>query len=198
MRLFRTSQDTFLRRYRYEAEQRLDSYVQAEKISDDRYYLVKASDTQGLRETDTPDKEPVILPYIYYEKISDGPYANQTIRQELSALHLDNDEGYDMVCWTGLLGTRYQLKANGHILTATGDLLGSYHDIQSNNSGNGELNELGQAQVITGEWQYPVGVTYGDEEKASAILSPKVKLTAIEAVTERPYPQSRRSGFSPR
>lgn len=181
MRLFRTSQDTFLRRYRYEAEQRLDSYVQAEKISDDRYYLVKASDTQGLLETDTPDKEPVILPYIYYEKISDGPYANQTIRQELSALQLDNDEGHDMVRWTGLLGTRYQHKANGHILTATGDLLGSYHDIQSNNSGNGDLNELGQAQVIvTGEWQYPVGVTYGDEKKASAILSPKVKLTAIE------------------
>ena len=70
-----------MRRYRYEAEQRLDSYVKAEKISEDRYYLVKASDTQGLRETDTPDKEPVILPYIYYEKISDGPHANQTIRQ---------------------------------------------------------------------------------------------------------------------
>ena len=36
----------------------------------------------------------VILPYIYYEKISDGPHANQTIR-ELSALQLDNDEGHD-------------------------------------------------------------------------------------------------------
>ncbi len=65
MRLFRTSQDTFLRRYRYETEERLDSYMVAEKITDNRYYRVKASDTQGLRETDTPDKEPSLLPEIY-------------------------------------------------------------------------------------------------------------------------------------
>jgi LPS-assembly protein len=50
MRLFRTSQDTFLRRYRYAADDRLDSYIVAEKITDNRYYRVKASDTQGLRE----------------------------------------------------------------------------------------------------------------------------------------------------
>ena len=181
MRLYRTSQDTFLRRYRYEADQRLDSYVQAQKISDNRYYLVKASDTQGLRETDTPDKEPVLLPFIYYEKISDGPFANQTIRKELSALQLDNDEGHEMVRWTGLLGTRYQHKYNNHIFTTTGDLLGSYHDIHANGTDPEQVNELGQAQVIvTGEWQYPLGITYGEDNSASAIISPKIKLTGIE------------------
>ena len=181
MRLYRTSQDTFLRRYRYTTDQRLDSYVKAQKISDDRYYLVKASDTQGLRETDTPDKEPVLLPFIYYDKVSDGPFANQTIRKELSALQLDNDEGHEMVRWTGLLGTRYQHKYNNHIFTTTGDLLGSYHDIHANGTDPEKVNELGQAQVIvTGEWQYPLGITYGEGDRASAIISPKIKLTGIE------------------
>lgn len=181
MRLYRTSQDTFLRRYRYTTDQRLDSFVKAQKISDNRYYLVKASDTQGLRKTDTPDKEPVLLPFIYYEKISDGPFANQTIRKELSALQLDNDEGHEMVRWTGLLGTRYQHKYNNHILTTTGDLLGSYHDIHANGTDAEKVNELGQAQIIvTGEWQYPIGITYGEGDRASAIISPKIKLTGIE------------------
>ena len=181
MRLHRTSQDTFLRRYRYTTEQRLDSYVKAQKISDNGYYLVKASDTQGLRETDTPDKEPVLLPFIYYETVGDGPFANQTVRKELSALQLDNDEGYEMVRWTGLIGSRYQHKYNNHIFTVTGDLLGSYHDIHANGTDPENLNELGQAQMIaTGEWQYPIGITYGKDNSASAIVSPKIKLTGIE------------------
>ena len=181
MRLFRTSQDTFLRRYRYETEERLDSYMVAEKITDNRYYRVKASDTQGLRETDTPDKEPSLLPEIYFEKITDGPFANQTIRQELSAQSLNNDEGHDILRWTGLLGTRFQHKMNGHVLTATGDLLGTYHDIRSNASGSGDTHEVGQGQVImTGGWQYPLGITYGNGNTASAIITPRIKFTGIE------------------
>ena len=75
MRLFRTSQDTFLRRYRYATDDRLDSHLVAEKITDNRYYRIKISDTQGLRETDTPDSEPSLLPHIYFEKEVDGPFA---------------------------------------------------------------------------------------------------------------------------
>jgi hypothetical protein len=48
-----------------------------------------------------------------------GPFANQTIRQELTAQSLQNDEGHDMVRWTGLLGTRLQHKMDGHVLIAT-------------------------------------------------------------------------------
>ncbi len=181
MRLFRTSQDTFLRRYRYATDDRLDSHLVAEKITDNRYYRIKISDTQGLRETDTPDSEPSLLPHIYFEKEVDGPFANQTIRQELTAQSLQNDEGHDMVRWTGLIGTRFQHKMDGHLLIATGDLLGAYHDIQSNPSGSGETQELGQGQVImTGEWQYPVGITFGNQKTASAIITPKIKLTGIE------------------
>ena len=181
MRLFRTSQDTFLRRYRYAADDRLDSYIVAEKITDNRYYRVKASDIQGLREADTPDSEPSLLPHIYFEKVVDGPFANQTIRQELTSQSLQNDEGHDMVRWTGLLGTRLQHKMDGHVLIATGDLLGTYHDIQSNPSGSGETQGLGQGQVImTGEWQYPLGITYGNQKTASAIITPKIKVTGIE------------------
>jgi hypothetical protein len=113
--------------------------------------------------------------------VVDGPFANQTIRQELTAQSLQNDEGHDMVRWTGLLGTRLQHKMDGHVLIATGDLLGTYHDIQSNPSGSGETQELGQGQVImTGEWQYPLGITYGNQKTASAIITPKIKVTGIE------------------
>ncbi|MEC7208537.1 MAG: LptA/OstA family protein, partial [Pseudomonadota bacterium] len=92
-RLFRASQDTFLRRYRYDSTQTLKSHVTATKLTDERYYRVTMSDVQGLREEDTQDREPTILPSVYYSKITKGPFRDQIVRRELTALQLDNDEG---------------------------------------------------------------------------------------------------------
>ena len=33
---------------------------------------------------------------------------------------------------------------------------------------------------MTGEWQYPLGITYGNQKTASAIITPKIKVTGIE------------------
>lgn len=180
MRLFRTSQDTFPRRYRYFEERRLESYFKAEKLSENRYYLIRSSDTQGLKSTDTTEYEPTILPHIYYEKLSNGPFKNQTIRRELSALQLDNDEGYEIVRWTGLIGSHQRFRSDGHIFTLTGDAMGSYHDIQSTGNQQDKTTEVGQGNMIaTGEWTYPLGLSYGSQNTSTAIISPKVKVTLI-------------------
>ena len=190
----RTSQDTFLRRYGYKTDTHLVSALTAQKITPDRYYAIKASDFQGLRETDDHDKELTILPSIYYEKIRKGAWKNQTIRTELSAMQIDNDHGHEMVRWTSLIGTHIKNDYNGHVLAGTADLMGSYHDVQKTNNPQDKLPELGQGHVIvTGEWSYPLGVMYGrdrrgkaregkDQEKRGkqmAIVSPKIKLTHI-------------------
>ena len=99
-RLVRTSQDTFLRRYKFNDSSSLKSEFTANRIKNDSYYLVEASDLQGLSATDTPDKEPTVLPHIYYENYRDGYRDGQTIRTEVSAIQLDNDEGHDLVRWS--------------------------------------------------------------------------------------------------
>ena len=179
--LQRSSQDTFLRRYRYDSEQTLKSHVTAMKLTDDRFYRVNMSDFQGLRETDTPDKEPTILPSVFYAKTSQGPFKDQTIRQELSALQLDNDEGYETVRWAALIGTERKMTLGSHILTTSGDILASYHDVQRSAVAMDKLTTFGQGNVIvSGEWEYPIGVQYGRKLADNAIITPRLKATVIE------------------
>ena len=61
-----------MRRYKFNTDYNLKSEIKAERIKKDKYYLVEASDLQAVRASDTPDKEPSILPHIYYESYSDG------------------------------------------------------------------------------------------------------------------------------
>ena len=179
--LQRSSQDTFLRRYRYDSEQTLKSHITATKMTNDRFYRVSMSDVQGLRETDTPDKEATILPSVFYAKTSPGPLRDQIIRQELSALKLDNDEGYETIRWTALLGTKRKITSGSHILTTSGDILASYHDVQRSAVTTDKLSTFGQGNVIvSGEWEYPVGVQYGYNMNENAIITPRLKATLIE------------------
>ena len=180
-RLYRASQDTFLRRYRYDSTQTLKSHITAKKLTNERFYQVTMSDVQGLREEDTQDTEPTILPSIYYSKITKGPYRDQIVRRELTALQVDNDEGHELVRWTALLGTERTYSYGGHILTASGDLLASYHDVQKTDDNTDKLSTFGQGNaIVSAEWKYPLGVHYGEGLGSTAILTPRVKTIVID------------------
>ena len=180
-RLYRASQDTFLRRYRYDSTQTLKSHITAKKLTNERFYQVTMSDVQGLREEDTQDTEPTILPSIYYSKITKGPYRDQIVRRELTALQVDNDEGHELVRWTALLGTERTYSYGGHILTASGDLLASYHDVQKTDDNTDKLSTFGQGNaIVSTEWKYPLGVHYGEGLGSTAILTPRVKTIVID------------------
>ncbi|MGB1684740.1 MAG: hypothetical protein ACPHDN_05960, partial [Candidatus Puniceispirillaceae bacterium] len=87
----RSSQDTFLRRYKFNTETSLKSSATAERVLSDRYYYVEASDRQALTTANKNTNEPTILPHIFYEKIQRGWRPQQQLRTEISALQLDND-----------------------------------------------------------------------------------------------------------
>ena len=179
--LQRSSQDTFLRRYGYNNNQILKSDVTATKLTNDRFYQATISDLQGLTQTDTPDKEPTILPSIFYAKTTQGPLKDQIVRQKLSALHLDNDEGYEIVRWTALLGTQRKIDIGNHILTTSGDILTSYHDVQKSPIDSEKLSTFGQGNfILSGEWEYPIGIQYGRNLREDAIISPRLKATVID------------------
>ena len=180
-RLYRASQDTFLRRYRYDSTQTLKSHITATKLTNERFYQVTMSDVQGLTEEYTQDTEPTILPSIYYSKITKGPYRDQIVRRELTALQVDNDEGHELVRWTALLGTERTYSYGGHILTASGDLLASYHDVQKTDDNTDKLSTFGQGNaIVSAEWKYPLGVHYGEGLGSTAILTPRVKTIVID------------------
>ncbi|MGC6537471.1 MAG: LPS-assembly protein LptD [Candidatus Puniceispirillaceae bacterium] len=176
-KILRTSQDTFMRRYGFNNSYNYVSSVTAERLKEDRYYEVKASDFQGLRASDTPDKEPVILPSIYYEKISDGFRNNQKMRTELSAIQLDNDQGHELVRWSGDVGLYEDHNLFGASLRSEAGIMVNAYDIQKKTDDNKHQGEIGQANpYLSLDWRAPFGIVTEDQY---ILLEPRAKITHI-------------------
>ena len=173
----RSSQDTFLRRYGYERTNALSSALTAEKLEHNRYYLIEASDYQGLRASDTPEKEPVVLPHIFYEKTRKEAIPHLTSKTEFSLLQLDNDEDNDMVRWTALQNYTHKTPLLDGIVTGQIDGMASYYDIQNSDDPAFALNQFGGVNVIgSAGWHRIIPTMFGTNP---ASVTPKVKFTAI-------------------
>ena len=109
--LKRTSQDTFLRRYNFNQDTSLKSNITASRIIDNRYYHVEVSDRQSLLASNKTFDETTVLPSIFYEKVEKGWRKNQSLRKELSAIQLDNDQGHDMARWSGIFEVAEEFRA---------------------------------------------------------------------------------------
>ena len=67
-----------------------------------------------------------------------------------------------------------------HILTTSGDILASYHDVQKSSLATDELSTFGQGNLIlSGDWEYPIGVQYGQNLSEDVIITPRLKATVI-------------------
>ena len=175
--IVRTSQDTFLRRYKFNPSYNLKSEVKAERIKPNRYYLVEASDFQGLRASDTPDKEPVVLPHIYYENYQDGFRENQQIRTEVSATKIANDQNHDMTRWSSDVRIQEEFSfLSGSLDTEVG-IMSSIYDIQKKTDASYHDGEIGQANpYFSVDWRAPVASI---SDLGVVMLEPRLKVSYI-------------------
>ena len=64
--------------------------------------------------------------------------------------------------------------------TTSGDILASYHDVQKSPLATDELSTFGQGNLIlSGDWEYPIGVQYGRNLSEDVIITPRLKATVI-------------------
>ena len=144
-RLHRASQDTFMRRYKFDSATALKSSVTAERLRENRYYRVEASDLQGLNSGDTPDREPVILPSVFYEKSQQGWKPSQKLRTEISAIQLDNDEEHDLARWSGTAEISEEFHRGPFVNSYTANVMASYYSLHGKPAAaTSKLGEFGQ------------------------------------------------------
>ncbi len=176
--LRRSSQDTFLRRYKLLDTTTMKSSVTAERIKPDRYYYVEMSDLQGLGAGDTPDYEPVILPRIFYEKVQTGWRPRQKLLTEISAIQLDNDQQHDLARWSGVAEISEEFNREPFITSYRANLTASYYAIHSKpDSATTDTGELGQVNpsVSIGA-RAPLVVSAWDR---TAIIEPQAQLVWV-------------------
>ena len=119
-----------MRRYKFNSATWLKSSATAERIKPDRYYYVEASDAQSLSAGTAADHQTTILPYVFYEDVKPGFRSSQTLKTEISAIQLDNDEGHDLSRWVGNIELTDQVGTGNLRTELRTALIGSYYSIQ--------------------------------------------------------------------
>ena len=177
-RLQRSSQDTFMRRYRFGDETSLNSTFIATRVIDDRYYEVKASDRQSMISSDKDINEQTVLPHVFYEKTSRGWRQNQRFRRELSILHLDNDEGYDLARWNGTFTLSEEIKMPLGITSYEGNISANHYSLDS--KPNNASSNLGDYTFATPSvaigWRIPTALA---SKSLISTLEPQAKFVYV-------------------
>ena len=177
-RLVRSSQDTFLRRYKFNTETSLKSIANAERIAPDRYYYVEASDRQSLTTANKNTNEPTILPHVFFEKFQKGWRPQQQLRTEISALQLDNDQDHDYARWSGVLEIAENIPLKQGIGNYNASFMANYYEIHSQSStANTKLGTVAQANPsLSLGWRIPIAVTgFG----RAAMIEPNAQVTYV-------------------
>ena len=176
--LRRASQDTFMRRYDFNDDTSLKSTISATRTIDNRYYRVEASDRQSLLASDKTLNEPTVLPSIFYEKIEKGWRENQKFRTELSAVQLDNDQGYDMARWSGSFEVAEDFDLPLGIANYEANATGHFYSIHT--KPDGAATSLGDISFVTPSlsvgWRLPIAVVGANR---TAIFEPQARLAFI-------------------
>ena len=178
MRLRRASQDTFMRRYKFDSDTSLKSEIVAQKQTQDRYYRVEMWDIQGLNAADTADTEPSVLPHVFYEKIRPGMRPSQRIKTEISAMQVDNDEEHDMSRWTGNVELSDEFEAGGITTELKAGVIGTYYSIQKKPAAaTTKTDDLGRVTPMASvEWRSPISVSTASR---SGVLEPRLQLAYV-------------------
>ena len=178
MRARRSSQDTFMRRYKFNSDTWLKSSAVAERIKSDKYYYVEVSDTQSLSSGTAADHEPTILPHVFYEDVKPGFRNGQTLKTEINAIQLDNDEGHDMSRWVGNVDITDRL-SDGPVKTdARAGVIGSYYSIQKKPAAAAtKTDDLGRITPMASvSVRYPLAVS---TKRGTAIVEPQVQFAYV-------------------
>lgn len=178
-RIYRTSQDTFMRRYGIDNSTQHKSAFSAEQLGANTYNLIEAYDIQGLEADETAETEPTVLPSIFHERYLPGFKDNMTARLRLSASQTDNDEDYDINRWTGEFYTYEDISLQTGIISLETRTALQYHMIEHSPTANSYEGELGQANISAGVgWSQPYSAVIGNNV---ALVQPKVKIITVHS-----------------
>ncbi len=176
--LRRASQDTFMRRYRFGDDTSMNSTFSATRKIGSRYYEVKASDRQSMLSSGKDINEQTILPYVFYEKTSKGWRQNQRFRREISILHLDNDEGYDLARWNSTLTISEEIKMPLGIASYEGNVSANHYSLH--NKPDDATSSLGDYTFATPSlaigWRIPTALV---SKSSTSTLEPQAKFIYV-------------------
>ena len=174
----RSSDDTYLRRYGFGAQETLTSRLFAERIHQRDYMIMQGLAFQGLRVDDDPDQIPLIAPALHAH-IESNPLwgsparASMDIRSASVTRRTGAKSRYASLLATLSLPHR---TSDGHILEADASLRTDIYSISDIPQANGREfsgTETRSIPQLALKWRYPLIRQVGN---ASLIIEPQAQL----------------------
>ncbi|MFM9889153.1 MAG: LPS-assembly protein LptD [Rickettsiales bacterium] len=157
----RSTDDTYLRRYRFGDQQALFSRAYFEAAQNRNFALVQALAIQGLRLTDDPATTPLVLPSLrgYYE--TDPLDSGLRFHASADAQSLTRDQGVNQQRFSGSFGASIPyVDESGVVVTATANLRQDIYHTEDILIDNGTRNFSGDTYralpQLALEWRYPL------------------------------------------
>lgn len=186
----RTTDDTYLRRYKFGDEDLLTSRLYAERVKDRNYGIVQAVAFQGLRLNDDPHRSPLVVPSFDMSLQSDPLWNGSRVLVDANALVLTRDEGSETRRASLKAGWKLPIVTySGHVLETTASLRADGVDVSNNEiptSSGTRLDNGTEARVVPEiefNWRYPLirrfegGESLTIEPIVQAIASPSKNQT---------------------
>jgi LPS-assembly protein len=172
----RTTDDTFLQRYRFGWRDVLTSKLYAERIENRNYASVEAISFQGLTTQDDSSVSPTILPKAKVHFESEPQFAHSRTSFDGNLLVSERNEGVSTRRVSGTVGWKVPyITKGGQVFEAGATLRGDVYDIQDQVIDTSNQNiysgTLGRVMPqFTLDWRYPLVKPLGDNR--SLMISP--------------------------
>lgn len=188
----RASDRTFLRRYDISRDDRLRSFVEAERITPDSYLTIAGWDTQTMRVGANQGQVPIALPAIDYRRRFTDPLVGGRLELQLNSLAIMRSDGQDTQ--RAFVGGRWDLRrltGMGQEVTLTALVRGDvYHSTD---------NELTATAIYRGNpgWQSRGIATAAVDVKwplvgqifnGTQVLTPRLQLVASPSIRNLAVP----------
>jgi LPS-assembly protein len=175
----RATDDTYLRRYRFDNQNFLRSRLFSERIEKRDYAVVESVAFQGLQATSDPDVSPVVLPAAKAYVESDPLVWGSRVRMEASGRTITRRLGADSR--RASLDTGWHvpfITRGGHVFEADASVRTdaySVSDLALTSGGNFDGEVTRAVPRLAAGWRYPVMQMLGSD---SVILEPMVQVVA--------------------
>lgn len=179
----RSTDDTYLGRYRFSDEDRLRSEAYTYRIHDNNYFRMRTLSFQGLRVRDDPRTTPLIIPKAeaHFETLLPRSHIRTGLDLNQLYLHTDDATSYERLSASSFVERQF-ITRGGHLWLLRGGLRTDGYYIQSNDL-NVPGNEYGDSFTgraipdIEAIWSYPLESRLGKnifflEPTVQTIISP--------------------------
>lgn len=165
--LFRTSDDTYLKRYNISNLDTLLNTAYVEGFRGRSYFQATAYEFQGLRQTDDAGLSPFVLPSITYSYVSEPHNAYGYGTFDANFLSTNRTNGVDTNRVTGTVGWHIPYTSRiGDITTITAQLRGDFYSVDNGRDPEGQPGNFDSTSsrfkpLFALDWRYPLAQSFG-------------------------------------